>query len=90
MQSLLSRVYGAREQVHVCARAEPRCAHPHGSQLLRPPGPMLPRIPFDVLEAFVQEHRGGVDNGFVWLQCSYGGLIMHPAGEPPKTAPRAT
>jgi hypothetical protein len=45
---------------------------------------MLP-LPYDALDAFVQEHRrcdvldGGVDNGFVWFQCSCGGLIMHPA-----------
>src|SRR5262249_52038952 len=43
------------------------------------------------LVAFVTEHErcgvldGGVDNGYVWLQCSCGGLIMHPASEPPKT-----
>jgi hypothetical protein len=42
------------------------------------------------LVAFVREHQrcgvlpGGVDNGFVWLQCSCGGLIMQPASEPPK------
>jgi len=42
------------------------------------------------LVAFVAEHRrcgvldGGVDNGYVWLQCSCGGVIMHPASEPPK------
>jgi hypothetical protein len=53
-------------------------------------------IPFDALEAFVQEHQrcdvldDGVDNGFVWLQCSCGGLIMHPAGKPPKKAPAGT
>jgi hypothetical protein len=44
----------------------------------------------DALVAFLAEHRrcgvldGGVDNGSVWRQCSYGGLIMHPASEPPK------
>ena len=57
---------------------------------------MLPPIPFDALEAFVQDHQrcdvpdGGVDNGLVWLQCTCGGLIMHPAGEPPKKEPAAT
>ncbi len=49
----------------------------------------------DAFEAFVQEHQrcdvldGGVDNGYVWLQCSCGGLIMHPAGKPPQSAPTA-
>jgi len=47
----------------------------------------------DVLNAsvaFVAEHQrcgdldGGVDNGYAWLQCSCGGLIMHPASQPPK------
>jgi len=38
--------------------------------------------------AFVAEHQrcgeldGGVDNGYVWLQCSCGGLIVQPAAEP--------
>jgi hypothetical protein len=44
------------------------------------------------LVAFAAEHQrcgdldGGVDNGYVWLQCSCGGLIMqeppHPAAKP--------
>ena len=46
----------------------------------------------DVLHAFVAfvaEHRrcgdldGGKDNGYVWLQCSCGGLLMQPEKEPP-------
>jgi len=42
------------------------------------------------LVAFVAEHRrcgdldSGTDNSYVWMQCSCGGLIMQPAGEPPK------
>jgi hypothetical protein len=42
------------------------------------------------------EHRrcgvlnGGVDSGYVWLQCSCGGLIMQPPSEPPKPAPAAS
>jgi hypothetical protein len=65
---------------------------PLSARLLRPMQP----IPFDALEAFVQEHQrcdvldGGVDNGFVWLQCACGGLIMRPAGGPPKKAPAVT
>ncbi len=45
---------------------------------------------FEALAAFVAEHQrcgvldGGVDNGFAWLQCSCGGLIMQPESEPPK------
>jgi hypothetical protein len=44
------------------------------------------------LTAFLDEHQrcgeldGGLDNGYVWLQCSCGGLIMQPASEPPKAA----
>jgi hypothetical protein len=40
------------------------------------------------LVAFVAEHRrcgvldGGVDNGYVWLACSCGAQIVHPAKEP--------
>ena len=46
----------------------------------------------DVLSAFMAfaaEHQrcgdldGGGDNGYVWLQCSCGGLIMQPEKEPP-------
>jgi hypothetical protein len=46
--------------------------------------------------AFVAEHRrcgdldGGLENGYVWLQCSCGGLIMQPEREPPKLEPAAT
>jgi hypothetical protein len=38
--------------------------------------------------AFVDEHKrcgdlgGGVDNGYVWLTCSCGAQIVHPAKEP--------
>jgi len=48
------------------------------------------------LGAFVDEHRrcgvldGGVDDGYVWLQCSCGGLIMQPEKEPPSVAPAQT
>jgi len=44
----------------------------------------MPAVP-NALVAFVAEHQrcgdldGGLDNGYVWLQCSCGGLIMHPA-----------
>ena len=44
------------------------------------------------LTAFLDEHQrcgeldGGLDNGYVWLQCSCGGLIMQRASEPPKAA----
>jgi hypothetical protein len=47
------------------------------------------------LVAFVREHQrcgdleGGLDSGYVWLQCSCGGLIMHSASEPPR-APALT
>jgi len=40
--------------------------------------------------AFVAEHQrcgdldSGTDNGYVWMQCSCGGLIMQPAGERPR------
>jgi hypothetical protein len=42
--------------------------------------------------AFIDEHKrcgdldGGSDNGYVWVQCSCGGLIMQPAKEPPHPA----
>jgi hypothetical protein len=40
------------------------------------------------LVAFVREHQrcgdlDGCDNGYVWLQCSCGGLIMQPEKEKP-------
>jgi len=44
------------------------------------------------LVAFVAEHKrcgdldGGRDDGYFWLQCSCGGLIMQPANEPPSPA----
>jgi hypothetical protein len=44
------------------------------------------------LVAFVAEHQRcgdldcGTDNGYVWAQCSCGGLIMHPEKEPPHRA----
>ena len=43
-----------------------------------------------ILLAFVAEHQrcgeldGGRDNGYVWLDCSCGGLIMHPESDPSK------
>jgi len=46
----------------------------------------------NALVAFVAEHQrcgdldGGIDDGFAWLQCSCGGLIMHPENEPPSPA----
>jgi hypothetical protein len=46
----------------------------------------------NALVAFVAEHQrcgdldGGRDDGYVWLQCSCGGLIMQPANEPPSPA----
>jgi hypothetical protein len=45
------------------------------------------------LVAFVAEHQrcgdldGGRDNGYIWLQCSCGGLIMQPEKEPPNQRP---
>jgi hypothetical protein len=41
-----------------------------------------------VLMAFVAEHQrcgdldGGRDNGYVWLACSCGAQIVHPANKP--------
>ena len=38
--------------------------------------------------AFVDDHKrcgdldGGIDNGQVWLECSCGAQIVHPAKEP--------
>jgi hypothetical protein len=49
----------------------------------------------DALVAFVREHErcgeldGGRDNGYIWLACSCGAQIVHPASEPPK-APATT
>jgi hypothetical protein len=49
----------------------------------------MPEV-LSALDAFMQEHRrcgeldGGRDDGYVWIQCSCGGLIMHSASEPPK------
>ncbi len=46
----------------------------------------------NALRAFVAEHQrcgdldGGKDDGYVWLQCSCGGLIMHPGSAPPPPA----
>ena len=42
----------------------------------------------NALVAFVAEHQrcgdldGGLDNGHVWLECSCGAHIVHPAEEP--------
>jgi hypothetical protein len=44
------------------------------------------------LAAFVHEHQrcgdldGGCDDGYVWLQCSCGGLLMQPERESPKAS----
>ena len=41
------------------------------------------------LDAFIQGHRrcgelaGGLDGGRVWLTCTCGGQIAHPASAPP-------
>ena len=49
----------------------------------------MPHI-LNALSAFASEHQhcdvldGGLDNGYVWIQCSCGGLIMQPAEEPPR------
>jgi len=56
----------------------------------------LASVILESFEAFVAEHRrcgdldGGLDSGYVWLQCSRSGLLMQPASEPPKPAPAAT
>jgi hypothetical protein len=50
----------------------------------------MPEV-LNALVAFIAEHRrcgvldGGIDNGYAWLQCSCGGLIMRPKRESPKT-----
>jgi hypothetical protein len=50
----------------------------------------------NALVAFVAEHQrcgdldGGRDDGYIWLHCSCGGLIMQPEREPPKPEPAAT
>ena len=78
------------------ASAAPESRDDTGAEEAKAAGRLMRPIPFDALEAFVQEHQrcdvldGGVDNGFVWFQCTCGGLIMHPATEPPKTAPHTT
>jgi len=44
----------------------------------------------DARMAFVAEHQrcgeldAGQDNGYVWIQCSCGGLIMQPAADRPR------
>jgi hypothetical protein len=44
------------------------------------------------LVAFVAEHQrcgeldGGRDGGYVWLACSCGAQILHPAAPPPADA----
>jgi hypothetical protein len=55
-------------------------------------GPM-PDVP-NVLMAFVAEHQrcgdldGGRDGGYIWLTCTRGAQIVHPASAPP-SAPTA-
>jgi hypothetical protein len=50
----------------------------------------MPGLIIEALVAFVAEHQrcgelnGGMDNGYVWLDCSCSALIMHPTSEPPK------
>jgi hypothetical protein len=57
---------------------------------------LMPDETLEALVAFVAEHQRcgdldcGVDNDYVWLQCSCGGFIMHPTSEPPKAAPTPT
>lgn len=47
------------------------------------------------LDALLQEHRGcgdldgGIEGERVWLTCSCGALIVHPATEPPPTPAQA-
>jgi len=47
------------------------------------------------LTAFFDEHQrcgeldGGRDNGYIWLRCSCGAQIAHPAGERDGVAPPA-
>ena len=49
----------------------------------------------DALVAFVAEHQrcgdldSGKDNGYVWMECSCGGLVMQPNGEWPRHAASA-
>jgi hypothetical protein len=46
-------------------------------------------LDLDALMVFVAEHQrcgdldSGTDNGYVWIQCSCGGLILQPTGEQP-------
>jgi hypothetical protein len=61
-----------------------------GSSLWYCPGPMPGA--HGALVAFVAEHQrcgdldGGRDGGRVWLTCSCGGQIVHPASAPPPAA----
>jgi hypothetical protein len=47
----------------------------------------MPEV-LNALVAFVAEHQryGELDGGYVWLECSCGGLIMRPGKEPPNPA----
>ncbi len=55
--------------------------------------PLLPGI-LGALIAFVDEYKscgdldGGLDDGFVWLACSCGAQIAHPATAPPPAPAR--
>ena len=48
----------------------------------------MPDTVLAALTAFVAEHQrcgeldGGRDDGAIWLECSCGGRIAHPAGAP--------
>jgi hypothetical protein len=48
----------------------------------------------DALVDFVAEHQrcgdldGGKDNGYVWISCSCGAQISHPASAPPQAPAR--
>src|SRR5260370_6511807 len=67
---------------------------PAARQSAEEEGPPSGGCPFGLLTAFVAEHQrcgdldGGRDNGYIWLQCSCGGLIMHPGSEPPPAPAR--
>jgi hypothetical protein len=49
----------------------------------------MPDVP-NVLMAFVAEHQpcgdldGGLEGGYVWLACSCGAQVVHPASAPPQ------